>query len=182
MIILKDKLQDIYNRLSSLLSELETMGVNNFYDLPDQINKISAGENKLSQQVDGTIQEITENDLKGITTIGSYAFYDCKNLTSVIIPEGITAINYYAFYGCINLTNITIPSSVTTIVNYAFYDCSNLTVYLYSTIPPIIETSSFSKTTVVHVPIGCGDIYKNNDNWSHFSDCIIDDIVIESQY
>ena len=39
----------------------------------------------------------------GLTTIGSYAFRDCANLTSVVIPDSVTTIGDSAFGGCDNL-------------------------------------------------------------------------------
>ena len=40
------------------------------------------------------------------TTIPDYAFYGCKTLTSVTIPENITAIGGAAFQNCPNLTSV----------------------------------------------------------------------------
>ncbi len=34
-----------------------------------------------------------------VTSIGSYAFYNCSDVTSVIIPDKVTSVGYYAFYG-----------------------------------------------------------------------------------
>lgn len=81
------------------------------------------------------VPESAKGDLKIPSQINGYkvksiqkeAFLDCKNLTSVIIPDGITSIEDEAFKGCTALTSIKIPSSVTTIGNSAFYDCSALT-------------------------------------------------------
>lgn len=50
----------------------------------------------------------------GVTSICSFAFFDCKNLTNVTIPEGVTSIGSYAFNAC-NLTSMEIPASVTAI-------------------------------------------------------------------
>ena len=63
----------------------------------------------------------------GVTTIGKYAFYDCKSLTSVTIPDSITSIGYSAFKYCTSLTSLTIPDSVTIIGDYAFDTCKGLT-------------------------------------------------------
>ena len=63
----------------------------------------------------------------GITSIGSHAFYNCSNLTSVTIPEGVTSIDGGAFWDCSSLTSVTIPESVTSIGSHAFCNCSNLT-------------------------------------------------------
>ncbi len=41
---------------------------------------------------------------KPVTSIGSYALYNCTSLTSVYIPKSIVAIGYRAFYFCFNLT------------------------------------------------------------------------------
>ena len=59
--------------------------------------------------------------------IGTNAFYNCTNLTSINIPEGVLGICYRAFYCCNKLTSITIPDGVTRIDSFAFYDCSSLT-------------------------------------------------------
>ena len=62
-----------------------------------------------------------------VTSIGSYAFADCSNLTSLTIPEGVRSIGERAFSGCTGLNSITIPSSVGQIALNAFLDCSALT-------------------------------------------------------
>ncbi|MBQ3603813.1 MAG: leucine-rich repeat protein [Clostridia bacterium] len=50
-----------------------------------------------------------------VTEIGSYSFYACTTLDSVVIPSTVTAIGNYAFAYCVNLSEISIPSSVTSI-------------------------------------------------------------------
>ncbi len=62
-----------------------------------------------------------------VTSIESYAFQYCGDLTSIIIPDGVTSIGGLAFYRCTDLTNITIPDSVTNIGYGAFRNCSGLT-------------------------------------------------------
>ena len=62
-----------------------------------------------------------------VTSIGSYAFYQCSSLTSVMIGTNVTSIGYAAFQSCPKLTNITIPNSVTSIGDYTFRYCTSLT-------------------------------------------------------
>lgn len=61
-----------------------------------------------------------------VSVIGSDAFRECHNLTSVTIPSTITLIGSHAFCGCTALTSVTIPNTVSWIGPYAFYGCSNL--------------------------------------------------------
>ena len=62
-----------------------------------------------------------------VTSIGNYAFENCKSLTSIEISSNVTIIGDDAFEYCTNLTSIEIPSSVTSIGSSAFLDCTNLT-------------------------------------------------------
>lgn len=62
--------------------------------------------------------------------IADYAFYDCRPLGNVTIPNSVTSIGKYVFYNCNSLTSITIPDSVINIQEYAFYNCNWLkTIY-----------------------------------------------------
>ena len=61
-----------------------------------------------------------------VTSIGGWAFYNCKSLTSVTIPESVTSIGQLAFDSCSRLPSVTIPESVTSIGTDAFYGCSSL--------------------------------------------------------
>lgn len=61
-----------------------------------------------------------------VTSIVSYAFASCSDLTSVTIPGSIISIGTSAFMNCTGLTSVSIPSSVTSIGNYVFSGCSGL--------------------------------------------------------
>ena len=62
-----------------------------------------------------------------VTEIGDGAFYYCKGLKSITIPNSVTSIDYDAFRDCSGLTSVTIPNSVTSIGSYAFEACTGLT-------------------------------------------------------
>ena len=63
-----------------------------------------------------TFNGVTYNVIR----IGRYAFCDCPDLTSVIIPSSVTTIGNSAFPYCWRLASVTIPNGVTSIGNEAF--------------------------------------------------------------
>ena len=63
----------------------------------------------------------------GVTSIGNYAFYECRSLTGITLPSGVTSIGEDAFSYCPGLTEITLPPGVTSIGEYAFGGCRGLT-------------------------------------------------------
>ena len=75
--------------------------------------------------------EITSfNELQyftGLTSIGNHAFYGCRGLTSVTIPNSVTSIGSIAFEFCSGLTSISFGNSLTSIGMGAFTQCNSLT-------------------------------------------------------
>ena len=68
----------------------------------------------------------------GVTTVGSFAFYNCDDLHSVTIPDSVTSIGEYAFSNCYYLHNLIIGNGVTSINEYAFYECNSLSHVAYN--------------------------------------------------
>ena len=62
-----------------------------------------------------------------VTSIGEFAFSDCRGLTSVTIPDSVTSIGDRAFSGCSGLASVVMPNNVTSIGMWAFSGCSGLT-------------------------------------------------------
>ena len=58
-----------------------------------------------------------------VTSIGDKAFYRCSSLTSFVIPNGVTRIGTWTFLGCSSLKEVAIPDSVTSIGDGAFAGC-----------------------------------------------------------
>lgn len=91
---------------------------------------------------DQTLKSITFGDY--VETINSNTFYECKNLTTVTLPNSLITIGYGAFSGCSSLTGITIPDSVKTIDGAAFSGCYNLTTATIGSGVESIGSSAFS--------------------------------------
>ena len=80
------------------------------------------------------IGNVTDTDLTIPSTyknlpiyeIGSNAFYNCDQITSLVISENIKKIGSSAFYGCFNLLYVELPNSLISIDNLAFSCCTML--------------------------------------------------------
>ena len=100
------------------------------------------GENSLSmEQIKSYLRQIVSNynnyneDIKlltegtieslvipnGVTSIGDYAFYGCKNLMNISIPDSVVSVGESAFQGCSKLSMPAMPNGLVTIGDYAFY-------------------------------------------------------------
>ena len=95
---------------------------NTKYDSRENCNAII--ETATNTLVVGCKSTIIPNN---VTSIGSSAFYGCRDLTNIVIPNSVTSIGNEAFYGCRGLTSIVIPNSVTSIGSFAFNSCTSLT-------------------------------------------------------
>ncbi|MCR5068750.1 MAG: leucine-rich repeat protein [Prevotella sp.] len=83
--------------------------------------------NKTDKYTGSVVIPWTVGNYYSVTGIGSHAFENCSDLTSVFIPNSVTSIGYGAFENCSGLTSVTIPNSVTIIGEWAFNDCLGLT-------------------------------------------------------
>lgn len=138
----------------------------------------ASGKSLAAQIVDRSVTEITAEDLKGINAIGSYAFINSFNLTSIMIPNTVTRIYYYAFRGCNKLTGVVIQNGVIQIDDRAFQNCTNLSsVKMLPTTPPILGPEVFDGITAdlqIIVPKGTLETYKAATNWSAYADKMVE--------
>ena len=67
-----------------------------------------------------------------VRDIVSRAFLDCKDLTSISLPNTLSTIGEQAFAGCTGLTEFTLPESVVSIHPNAFNGCTGLTKPIYN--------------------------------------------------
>ena len=113
------------------------------------ITGLTTAGRALSQiQIPETIDTYT------VTAIGSYAFEDCSNITSISLPDTIANIGDYAFYRCSNLASINLPDGLPNIGNRAFYQCTKLTsITLPESITAIREAAFYqSGLTSIKIP------------------------------
>jgi len=99
---------------------------------------------------------------KGTKGIAGGAFWNCKTLTAVTIPESVTYIGESAFSGC-NIKTITVPKNVAIIGDHAFKSLSVNTIYFKSKKPPtflVQYAGTYSLNAVITVPQGSKSAYE----------------------
>ena len=170
--------------------QLATIAVNSsnsVYDSRDNCNAIiESDSNTLLLGCKSTFIPNT------VTSIGDYAFYQCKNLTNITIPDSVTKIGdcafeqcsnlktvglstvltnlgYSAFSNCLSLTEITVPGSITEIGPNTFYNCKKLETATISEGVQSIGSQAFyccNSLAVVNLPGSITSI-----DYAAFADC-----------
>ena len=108
-----------------------------------------------------------------VIRIGEYASEGNYRIRNLVVPDKVESIGSNAFFFCRNLESITLGSAIKDIETDAFSYCNNITsITVRATNPPATHYGSFSylpKATLV-VPKGCVDAYKNSEyDWSKFA-------------
>ena len=145
-----------------------------------------------------SLQTVTFEKGSRLKTIEESAFEDCTELTSIEIPASVETIEDQAFEGCSLLATVTFEkgsqlktvdgfsnctalttvdmsacTQVTRIEYRAFYEDSKLQLFKIGTrTPPSCGRNVFTginSYSVLKVPAGCVDAYKNATGWKEFT-------------
>lgn len=121
-----------------------------------------------------------------VKTISDYAFYNCQQLTKVVLEEGVETVGWHTFSGPIQVLSLPAslvfmrPMVIDPYVNAdptsgVFIPEGDLYVYVQSPTPAQINSFAFyyvfSEAHLL-VPHGCVEAYKAEDGWSHFGEYI----------
>ena len=90
-----------------------------------------------------------------VTTIEGGAFICKSNVESVTLPEGVRYIDNYAFYGCKNLRNVTLPNTLL-IIEKAAFRCTQITDIEIPDSVGVIRSNAFARTKLRNIKIGRG--------------------------
>ena len=91
---------------------------------------------------------------QGVTSIGSSAFQDCKNLETVSLPGSLTALGEAAFLRCGKLTNVKLPASLKSVGEDCFTGCEKLVLLDLTGVPDEIMELRTSLEGTVTLPAG----------------------------
>lgn len=157
-----------------------------------EIMSTGGGGDKFKSMVNGSITEVTAEDLEGVTKMRAYAFAGANLSKGVTLPDSITAISNQAFMytslpyinigdavktigssafvGCGSLTEVSIGSGVTKIDSACFSNCSKLKkLTCYATTPPTLGANAFNNVPLdcmIYVPKESVSAYKSATNWA----------------
>ena len=113
----------------TLPAKLKTIGGSAFCGCP-LTNITFADGSKLTEIGEQAFKGVPIQTLtipKGVKKLGSWAFAECKNLKTIVLPEGIEIFEKYeVFGGCEALESINIPASLTNLGHNAFKGCTAL--------------------------------------------------------
>ena len=108
--------------MTKILSYPANRAVDSF-TIPKEVTEIGANTfSGITSLKNVTFEEGGVNKL----VIGESAFYNCKGIETIVLPERTTVVGAYAFYGCSNLMSVEFPSTLEEIGYDAFYKCDKL--------------------------------------------------------
>ena len=138
----------------TLAEPVEIDGI--YYNLNAETKEAEVAWNpdRYSGSVDISSVVIYDETEYKVTSIGSYAFWDCNELTAVSIPNTVTSIGERAFAEISSLTHLDLPDSVTKIGLQPFYCCTGLVSIVWpSSVKSIGNSCFYQCTSLISVTI-----------------------------
>ncbi len=117
----------------------------------------------------GTLLVSGEGGIQALSTNSSDAWMKHRSsIKNVLIENGVTSIGSYAFYGCFNMTSITFPISLTRIDSYAIHNATSLTDIFYNGSQEEWKNVSIAQNNIMttHVHYCDSGSWGENISWS----------------
>lgn len=124
-----------------------------YLELPSTIQEIRS----FAFQDCVNLESVVIPETSALEKIWDDAFYGCSKLSSINLPNSLKIIDSGAFTRCKSLTSIAIPNSVIEVGNYAFFECSNLaSVTLSNSLTKILQNTfeGCISLTSIEIPEG----------------------------
>ncbi len=90
---------------------------------------------------------------EGVTSIGSFAFYNCRGAYSINIPSTVSNFGRYSFYNCSGISKINIPVNLESLGVGTFRGCTGLTSAVVPSGITIIPVQAFSECGIRSVTL-----------------------------
>ncbi len=117
------------NETEQFYYDSSTSSVENcVYYIPESLRSVTVIGGSIYEYAFYNCKHLTNITLpQDLESIGNQAFSSCGSLQFIILPENLTSIGSHAFSGCGELSEIKIPDGVTDIGEGAFRNCRSLT-------------------------------------------------------
>lgn len=163
-----------YVRIGSGVRSIDNMVESGTFGRWKELTEITVDENN-------PVYDSRDNCNGIIESQSNTLVYGCKG---TVIPYTVTSIGEYAYGECEDLTSVIIPESVTSIGSSAFYYTTLSSVTVKNTTPPSTENDTFYQsghtTATLYVPFGCKEVYETAKNWKDFHEIIeMDEVVLK---
>ncbi len=139
-------------------------------------NESAFGANIISNEYNDGLGKIVFDS--PVIRIGNNAFYECKTLRSMTLPESVTSIGNNAYYVCSALENVRLSEATLSIGKGAFYACGKLDVILTKCIT-FIDDKAFSwalaPNTILEIPASVRTIGASAFEISNISKVVLND-------
>jgi len=104
-----------------------------------------------------------------VKSIGSYAFYNCNNITSICFSDSIASIGNSAFQDCDSIERVNLPVSIKSIGANSFSNCDLLTTIIIPSSLELIGSYAFVASDISDIYYAgaetkWNDIYISNGN------------------
>ena len=94
---------------------------------------------------------------KPVVSVGENAFFNCKYITSVTLPDTVEAIDYCAFWGCTRLKSVTVGNGLKRIGDSAFNENTALeSISLPASLESIGESAFAGCTALTSITLSEG--------------------------
>jgi len=113
------------------------------------------------------------NQPDGLVYVGNVAYKYKGTMpedTSLTLREGTVGIGDEAFYDCKGLIDINLPNSIVNMGRGAFGGCENLTsIIVQAEIPPSYSLTQINTNATLYVPAKSIETYRTTSPWSNFT-------------
>ncbi|KWW27941.1 MAG: cell surface leucine-rich repeat-containing protein [bacterium P3] len=117
----------------------------NYLSADERALEVTVSENGYSGSVNIPAKVTYQGNDYLVMAIGDSAFWSCRDLSSVTIPNTVTYIGKFAFENCSNLTSLTLRGSNVHIGTKAFNNCASLNTLAIPNDSPINVESFLSE-------------------------------------
>lgn len=158
-----------YLIINGSLKSFAASGLTFKYEVPEEVKSIASYaflNCPIRISLSNNVTDIGTGAFKGcefsyfyipnkVSAIEDFTFFECKNLTTIVLNNNITSIGMSAFLGCSSLSNIELPSNLSNLGSSAFEKCEKLkSISIPNNVKSINESTFYHCTALENITLG----------------------------